>query len=204
MNGKVMTLIFFELYTEYRVFPTGGSPPTNQKYATYPLTPGKTPHVDSHQSNFYFSSSKVNSFPPPLNNNFHVISYKNFIFSCCHCSCTIFILTSYFLYTGVMLILILIDAQYLQNIVFSFEKGSNGQIDFSSGFHHPIKNPPAKFPIPPPTPECYLENHGVYKKLGQFFFHTYLLYVLGCWKKTGLACKALNKDTIVMLKVINI
>ena len=37
-----------------------------------------------------------------------------------HCSCTIFILISYSLYTQVMLILI--DVQYLQKAVFSFEK----------------------------------------------------------------------------------
>ena len=37
-----------------------------------------------------------------------------------------------------MLILILIDVQYLQNVVFSFEKGSNGQNHSSSGSHHHI------------------------------------------------------------------
>ena len=43
-----------------------------------------------------------------------------------------------------MLILILIDVQYLQKAVFSFEKGSNGQNHSSSGFHHPVKKfPPA-------------------------------------------------------------
>ena len=46
-----------------------------------------------------------------------------------------------------MLILILIDVQYLQNVVFSFEKYLNGQHLSLSDFHHPI-NPPAKFPIP--------------------------------------------------------
>ena len=57
------------------------------------------------------------------------------MFSCSYCSCTIFILTSYSLYTQVLrhivlctLILILIDVQYLQNVVFSFEKGLNGQM----------------------------------------------------------------------------
>ena len=53
--------------------------------------------------------------PPPLNNSFRVITPppppRNFIFSCYHCSCTIFILTSYSLYTQVMLIFILIDDQ---------------------------------------------------------------------------------------------
>ena len=38
-----------------------------------------------------------------------------------------------------MLILILIKVQYLQKVVFSFEKGSNGQNHSSSGSHHPIK-----------------------------------------------------------------
>ena len=46
-----------------------------------------------------------------------------------------------------MLILILIDVQYLQNVVFSFEKYLNGQHHSLSDFHHPI-SPPAKFPIP--------------------------------------------------------
>ena len=52
-------------------------------------------------------------------------------------------------YTLVMLILILIDVQYLQNAVFSFGKGLNGQNHSSSGFQHPINAPPpAKFPSP--------------------------------------------------------
>ena len=38
----------------------------------------------------------------------------------------------------VMLILILIDVQYLQNAVFGFEKGSNGQNYSSSGPQHHI------------------------------------------------------------------
>ena len=50
------------------------------------------------------------------------------MFSYSHCSCTIFILTSYSLHTKVMLILISTDVQYLQNVVYSFEKGSDGQI----------------------------------------------------------------------------
>ena len=37
-----------------------------------------------------------------------------------------------------MLILILIDVEYLQNVVFNFEKGSNSQ-KHSSGSHHSIK-----------------------------------------------------------------
>ena len=49
-----------------------------------------------------------------------------------------------------MLILILIDVQYSQEAVFSFEKGFNGQSHSSSGSHHPVKNStPVKFPMPP-------------------------------------------------------
>ena len=51
---------------------------------------------------------------------------------------------SYFFDTQVMLILILIDVQYSQNAVFSFEKGSNCQNHSSSGSHHPVKNSPSK------------------------------------------------------------
>ena len=41
-----------------------------------------------------------------------------------------------------MLILVLIDVQYIQNVVFSFEKASNGQNHSSSDSHHPITPPP--------------------------------------------------------------
>ena len=68
-----------------------------------------------------------------------------------------------------MLILILIDVQSSQKAVFSFEKGSDRQNHSSSGFHHPVKIPPAKFQsptmgggggglTPTPTPYRYLEN----------------------------------------------
>ena len=46
---------------------------------------------------------------------------------------------SYSLDTQVILILNLIDVQYLQKGVFSFEKGSNCQNHFSSGSLHPVK-----------------------------------------------------------------
>ena len=55
-----------------------------------------------------------------------------------------------------MLIFILINVQYLQNVAFFFEKGSNGQNYSSLDFHHPIKKSPSeKFPISlslPPNP----------------------------------------------------
>ena len=67
-----------------------------------------------------------------------------------------FVLISYSLDTQVMLIVILIDVQYSQKAVFSFEKGLNGQNPSFSGFPPPSKNPPEKFDspllsgIPPP------------------------------------------------------
>ena len=41
-----------------------------------------------------------------------------------------------------MLTLTLINVQYLQNVVFSFEKGLSGQNHSLSDSHNPIKNPP--------------------------------------------------------------
>ena len=54
-------------------------------------------------------------------------SSRNVIFCCSHGYCTTFVLISYSVGTQVMLSLILIDIQYLQTIVFSFEKGLNRQ-----------------------------------------------------------------------------
>ena len=101
----------------------GESPPLAENLLI-PSPPGKI-----HPSRFSPSHSYLTHqrFTPPLNNNFHVITNKNFIFSCRDCSCIIFILTLYSLYTQGMLILILINVQYLQNAVFSFEKGLNDQ-----------------------------------------------------------------------------
>ena len=50
-----------------------------------------------------------------------------------------------------MLIFILINFQYLQKAVFSFEKGLNCQNQSSSGSLHPVKK------LPPPH-YCYLKN----------------------------------------------
>ena len=52
-----------------------------------------------------------------------------------------------------MLILILIDVQYLHNVVYSFEKLSNHQNHRLPDSHHWIKNPP--------NPLLDLENPGV-------------------------------------------
>ena len=56
-----------------------------------------------------------------------------------------------------MLILILMNVKYLQNVVFSFEKVLNGQNHSSLGSHHPIeKSLQQNFPFPQwgdlPTP----------------------------------------------------
>ena len=99
-----------EVYIE-RVFPNegmGGSSSTSQKFTHSPLP---------HQI-FIPSLAKVNSTQE---------KNKNVIFSCSHSSCTIFVLISYSFETQIMLILILIDVQYSQNAVFSFENFSNRQ-----------------------------------------------------------------------------
>ena len=47
-----------------------------------------------------------------------------------------------------MLVLILVDVQYLQKVVFSFQKGLDGQ-NHSSGSNHMIKKSPSKIPNAP-------------------------------------------------------
>ena len=70
------------------------------------------------------------------------------MFSCSHCSYTVFNLTPHSLYTQVMPIVILLDVEYSRNVVFSFERGLNDQRHSSSDSHHPIKkSPKAKFHI---------------------------------------------------------
>ena len=49
-----------------------------------------------------------------------------------------------------MVILILIDVQYLQKVVLSFEKDLNDQNHSSSGSRHPIKIPPSGGDSPHP------------------------------------------------------
>ena len=48
-----------------------------------------------------------------------------------------------------MLILILMNVQYLLNVVFTFKKRSNGQNHSSSDYYHPIKISPSKISHPP-------------------------------------------------------
>ena len=85
------------------------------------------------------------SLPPKVNST--QCKNKNVIFSCSHCSCTNFVLISYSFETQIMLILILIDVQYSQNAVFSFEKFSNRQNHSSSGSHHLVKKSPQQCPL---------------------------------------------------------
>ena len=68
-----------------------------------------------HSTKFSLPPPKVT--PTPLN--------YTIIFSCRHCSCTVFILFSYSLYTQVILILVLINVPYLQIVVFTLDKGLN-------------------------------------------------------------------------------
>ena len=68
-----------------------------------------------------------------------------------------------------MLIFILIDAQYSQKAVFSFEKSSNRENHSSSGSLHPVKKfPPVKFLIPP-QPLIAIWKTPIYKFLWPLF-----------------------------------
>ena len=62
-----------------------------------------------------------------------------------------------------MLILILIDVQYPQKAIFSFEKGVNCQNHSSSGSHHSLKKIPFSKISNSLTPLRYLENPANYK-----------------------------------------
>ena len=73
-----------------------------------PITSQKLAHPPSHLEKFLHHIF-ITLPPPPilsLHNNFHAccnpitsVLAAAFIFNCSHCSCTTFILTSYFLYT---------------------------------------------------------------------------------------------------------
>ena len=90
----------------------------------------------------YPHQPKICSSPPPQQKSIQPNKKQNIIFSCSHCTCTIFALISYSFETEIMLILILIDIQYSQNAVFSFKKFSNHQNHSSLGSHYLIKKSP--------------------------------------------------------------
>ena len=124
-------------------FPCLGN--AGKEEALYPPCSGfscLSPHLAKSPPHQIFISP-----PPTPPTKQHFSSYnpiKTVIITCSHCSCSILVLISYFLDTQVMLILILIDVQYSQKAVFSFEKSSNSQNHFSSGFLHPVKILPSK------------------------------------------------------------
>ena len=104
---------------------------TKQKFAHLSPTWKNSPHQI-----FIPSLPKVNFFHSHL-----IKSYNpSYIFSDSHCSCTIFVLIHSF-DTHFMQTWILIDVQYSQNAIFSFEKSSNRQNQnySSSGSHHVVK-----------------------------------------------------------------
>ena len=92
--------------------------------------------------------------PPFLNTNFHVVTQQKLHFK----------LQSLLLYYFNFILIVhrghanfYFHAQYLQNVVFSFEKDSNSQNPSSSGSHCQKKKfPPAKFPAPPPPTPPFL------------------------------------------------
>ena len=98
-----------------------GSPPTNQKFSHSP-----PPHQ-------IFIPSLQKSIQPnkKIKTSFLAVVIASVPF-----------LISYSFETQIMLILILIDAQYSQNAVFSFEKFLNRQNHSSSGSHHLVKKSP--------------------------------------------------------------
>ena len=68
-----------------------------------------------------------------------------------------------------MLVFILIDVQYSQKAVFSFEKGSHRQNHSSSGSLHPVKKSPlVKFLIPPKLLTAIWKT-PIYKTLWSLF-----------------------------------
>ena len=75
-----------------------------------------------------------------------------------------------------MPIFVLINARYLQEVAFSFEKSPSGQNHSSSGSHHLIKKfIPAKFLIPPQG-----EGGGSHPKLHfQYDIMHVVLYMAG-------------------------
>ena len=64
-----------------------------------------------------------------------------------------------------MLMLILIDVQYLQNVLFSFEKGSNGENHSLTDSYHPMKKSPSRISHLPTGQEFPLPLNTVWKTL---------------------------------------
>ena len=108
-----------------RVFPTGGWGESlllakNLLIFSY----GKIPLVDSLSPNIYLPLWHQKLISPHQIKIFMLSnkSNKTCIFNGIHSSSTIFVLSSFSLYTQVIVILILINVQYLQNVVLILEK----------------------------------------------------------------------------------
>ena len=77
-----------------------------------------------------------------------------------------------------MQILILIDVQYLQNVVFSFEKVSNSQNYSSSGPHHPMKKMLSPSKISPPNVTLFPQPLMLFRKPGNMLYFLSVMSVL--------------------------
>ena len=110
----------------YRVFPTGVTGRVNIDQPKICSFPSSSP-------NFY-SFVRKSQFNPieKLKRHFQLQSLLLL-------HCTIFILISYSFETQITLVLNLIEVQYSQNAIFSFEKFSNRQNLSSSDFHQLVK-----------------------------------------------------------------
>ena len=101
-----------------------------------------------------------------------------------------------------MLIFILVDVQYSQNAVFSFEKCGNHENHSSSGFHLPVKNSLiSKISYPPLPPlTAYLENSSLSACLFMFLYlfcaQKHFVHLLFC------KCSAYAKSIYVLKEVI--
>ena len=120
----------FSILKQIKVLLLGESFPTSQKFAQ------KSPSTLPQQTLIH--SPKVHFLQ--LNNSFHCNPIKTSFLALAIAPVPFFILTSSSLYTKITLVLMLIDVQYLQNVVFSFEKASNVQNHSSSDPHHSIKS----------------------------------------------------------------
>ena len=84
---------------------------------------------------------------------------------------------------------ILINVQYLQIVVFSFEKGLNGPKHSSSDSHQPIKQYPplTKFIIPPSllTVTLFRKPWALFKGVGQLKMKLIHFGIIQCFVNTS-------------------
>ena len=165
-----------------------GVPPASQKFAHPPIWKNPPP-VDSPSPNFYLPFWHQRLIFPHQITIFMLKSNKSnktCIFNCSHSSSTIFILSSFSLYTQV--IVILFWCSVITECCFYPWKSSDGKIH-SSDFYHSIKkyhpHPPAKFLTifsPPPPPPSPLNT----------IWKTLLLFLLPCFVDWMSDCTTYN------------